>query len=214
MADFTPNDLIPDERLLCAIFEDGPTIGFSLVDASRGTITVGEFGDDLYYKNFRTLLAHRSVCELIIPTQLSDSLKEIIKNCVDSSAVQQLPAAKFLPNDKVDKTIRELETDSIKLDNLLTILRENQTAARAFGGLIQQLRRYQLLHEVVRTAKAECYVPPSTDSVARLARTDPSRKMVLDSMTLTNLDVIPTSDTEYGSGQGFNLGFTTVSNQS
>ena len=90
-----------------------------------------------------------------------------------------------------------------KLDNLLTILRENLTAARAFGGLIQQLRRYQLLHEVVRTAKAESYVPPSSDSVARLARTDPKRKMVLDSMTLTNLDVVPSSDTEYGSGRGF-----------
>lgn len=196
MADFSPNDQSPEEKLLGAIYEDGPMIGFCLVDASQGSIVIGQFDDDIYYKNFRTLLAHRRVREIIIPMQLSDSLKEILINCFADCTVQPVPNKKFLMNDKVDKTIRELETDDIKLEPLLELVRNNQVAARAFGGLITQLQRYQLLHEIVRTSTPVGYVPPSANQKPVAG---PDRRMILDSMTLTNLDVISSSESQYGS---------------
>ena len=76
MADFTPNEQSPEEKLLGAIYEDGPTIGFCLIDASQGSIVIGQFDDDIYYKNFRTLLAHRRVREIIIPMQLISTLRK------------------------------------------------------------------------------------------------------------------------------------------
>ena len=198
MADFSPNGMGPEEKLLGGVYEDGATIGFCLIDASQGMITLGQFEDDLYYKNFRTLLAHRNVREIIVPMQLSESLKEIITNSFDGdSTVQYVPSNKFLPLDKVDKTIRELETDEIKLGALLDLVRKNEVAARAVGGLFTQLKRYQLLHEVIRTAKAEEYAPPSADNVKQ--QVGPNRRMILDSMTLTNLDVISSSESQYGS---------------
>lgn len=198
MADFSPNGMAPEEKLLGGVYEDGSTIGFCLIDASQGMITLGQFEDDLYFKNFRTLLAHRNVRELIVPTQLSESLKEIIKNSFDGdSTVQYVPSSKFMPLDKVDKTIRELETDDIKLELLLNLVRQNEVAARAVGGVFTQLKRYQLIHEVIRTAKAEVYVPPSVDNVKR--DVGQNRRMILDSMTLTNLDVISSSESQYGS---------------
>jgi len=119
--------------------------------------------------------------------------------------------------------IRETETDEIKMTDLLELMEQNPIGARALGALISQLKRYEILHEVLRTSKFSDYASPCNESrkpnVAKgrvlknsnlflrrfltlfLTLTkDLKRKMILDSMTLTNLEIIRTSSgSEYGS---------------
>ena len=59
--------------------------------------------------------------------------------------------------------------------------------------------RSQLHHEVIRTVRVEEYKPPTSHQELKTV-SDPNRRMILDSMTLTNLDVCSNQgESDYGS---------------
>ena len=109
-----------------------------------------------------------------------------------------VPEKKFPPIEKTTKIIRELESEEYNLTKLLKMMSSYSIATRALGGLLLQLKRYELEHEVIRTAKFEEYVPSCCIDMDKIKHTDPQRRMVLDSMTLVNLDII--SENENGQG--------------
>ena len=61
-ADFSPSDdLEPTESFLASVFEEGSFVGVTLIDTSRGILMLGQFEDDVYRTNLRTLFAHRQI---------------------------------------------------------------------------------------------------------------------------------------------------------
>ena len=64
--------------------------------------------------------------------------------------------------DQATKIIRELETAEYKMDDLLDLMKSNPISTRALGALISQLRRYEMHHEVIRTAEYKLYLPNSS----------------------------------------------------
>ena len=77
---------------------------------------------------------------------------------------------------------------------------DHPVGVRAFGGLITELKRYEQVHEVIRTVRVEEYKPPTSYKELKKDLSDPNRRMILDSMTLTNLDVCSNQgDSDYGS---------------
>ena len=199
-ADFSPsNDLEPTESFLASVFEEGSFVGVTLIDTSRGIMMLGQFEDDVYRTNLRTLFAHRQISQILYPKTVSDTLLQIIETCLNQACRDIRPVKKYIPVDQTTKFIRELETDEIKMDSLLKLMSDHPVGVRAFGGLITELKRYEQVHEVIRTVRVEEYKPPTSHQELKTV-SDPNRRMILDSMTLTNLDVCSNQgESDYGS---------------
>lgn len=188
------------ETLIAAVFEHNSTTGIAFCDTSQGELYVGEFEDDSFCSNLRTLLAHRNVTQLVHQKYdlVSPNLRQILSSLSSDLYIEKLPNKLFTTADKCTKVIRETETEEIKMTSLLDLIEKNPVGARAVGALISQLKRYEILHEVLRTSTFSNYVSPCNDR--KKVVTDPNRRMILDSMTLTNLEITCTaSGSEYGS---------------
>ena len=189
------------ESLIAAVFESDKETGIAFCDTSQGVVTLGQFVDDSFCSNLRTFMAHRGVGQLIYQKNecLSDNLRQILAGTSSDMAVERLPSKLFPSIEKTSKVIRETATEEIKMDGLLTLIDENPVGARALGAIIFQLKRYEVLHEVLRTAKFESYVSPTSQKVAtKGASRNANRRMVLDSMTLHNLDIIASPAADSG----------------
>lgn len=108
MADFTPETLESAEKLFAAIFEENGTIGVCLVDVSRSILSLGEFTDDIYYTNLRTLFAHRNIGEIIFCSKSPDAIKQIVKVSIPNTTQNMVPEKKFPPIAKTTKLFASL----------------------------------------------------------------------------------------------------------
>ena len=198
--DFSPSDgLEPAESYIASVFEEGSLVGVTLIDASRGILMLGQFEDDVYRTNVRTLFAHRQISQILFPKTISDTLSQIIETCLNQACRDSRPAKKYIPVEQTTKFIRELETEEVKMESLLKLMSDNPVGVRALGGLITELKRYEQVHEVIRTVRVEEYKPPTSAQKLKTV-SDPNRRMILDSMTLQNLDVCSNQgESDYGS---------------
>ena len=199
-ADFSPSDdLGPTESYIASVFEEGSFVGVTLIDTSRGILMLGQFEDDVYRTNVRTLFAHRQISQILFPKTISDTLFQIIETCLNQACRDLRPVKKYIPIDQATKFIRELETEEVKMESLLKLMSDNPVGVRAFGGLITELKRYEQVHEVIRTVRVEEYKPPTSSQEFKTV-SDPNRRMILDSMTLQNLDICSNQgESDYGS---------------
>ena len=117
--------------------------GVAFCDTSQGQVFIGEFTDDSFCSNLRTLLAHRRITQLIHQKLdlVSDNLKQILSSLTNDINVERFPEVKFISIDISRKIIREIETEELKMDDLLKLVDYYSVGAKAFGGLLLQLQR-------------------------------------------------------------------------
>nr|BAV25096.1 DNA mismatch repair protein MutS-homolog 6 [Xenopus laevis] len=191
--------------------------GVSFVDTSVGKFHVGQFEDDRHCSRFRTLVAHFPPVQILFEKgNPSSDTKKVLKSCLSTSIQESLqPTSQFWDASRTLKTLAEeayfekdfqpatgngnlpsvLKSMTSESDSLaLTPGEKCELALSALGACIYYLKKCLIDQELLSMANFEEYVPVDTDvekaqtSSNFFAKT--SRRMVLDGVTLTNLEIL------------------------
>ncbi|XP_015712384.1 DNA mismatch repair protein Msh6 [Coturnix japonica] len=190
--------------------------GVCFVDTSVGKFYVGQFSDDRHCSRFRTLVAHYTPVQVLfekgnLTVDTQKILKSSLISCIQEgliSGTQFWSASKtlkvlleeeyFKENQNPENgcvlpsVIKSLTSESDSLG--LTPGEDSELALSALGGIVFYLKKCLIDQELLSLANFEKYVPVDADSAKMasssnsFARTD--RRMVLDGVTLMNLEVL------------------------
>ncbi|XP_021574472.1 DNA mismatch repair protein Msh6 isoform X1 [Carlito syrichta] len=189
--------------------------GVCFVDTSLGKFFIGQFSDDRHCSRFRTLVAHYPPVQVLYEKgNLSAETKTILKGLLSSSLQESLiPGFQFWDASKTLRTLLEegyfrenlnegsgvilpqvlkgmtSESDSIGL----TPGEKSELALSALGGCVFYLKKCLIDQELLSMANFEEYVPLDSDMVSTTRSgaifTKANQRMVLDAVTLNNLEV-------------------------
>ncbi|KAM9316821.1 DNA mismatch repair protein Msh6 [Gastrophryne carolinensis] len=188
--------------------------GVCFVDTSVGKFHVGQFYDDRHCSRFRTLVAHFPPVQILFEKgNPSPETKKIFKSGLSTAIQEGLnPASQFWDASKTLKTLAEegyfIKDDAEKgslppvIKNMtsssdtlaLTPGDKSELALSAFGACIFYMKKCLIDQELLSMANFEEYVPVDVDlekaqsSNSFFAKT--SQRMVLDGVTLTNLEIL------------------------
>ncbi|XP_069464515.1 DNA mismatch repair protein Msh6 isoform X2 [Ambystoma mexicanum] len=190
--------------------------GVAFVDTSVGKFHVGQFEDDRHCSRFRTLVAHYAPIQILFEKgNLSVDTKKILKGSLSSSIQEALlPGLQFWDASKTLKVLLEegyfegcrngeassalplaIKSMTSENDSLgLTPGENRELALSALGACIFYLQKCLIDQELISMANFEEYVPVDVDiacaknSSASFVRS--SQRMVLDGVTLTNLEIL------------------------
>ncbi|XP_066481801.1 DNA mismatch repair protein Msh6 isoform X2 [Tiliqua scincoides] len=201
------------------------TYGVCFVDTTVGKFYVGQFADDRYCSRLRTLLAHYIPVQVLFERgNPSSETQKILKDLLSSTVQEGLIAgSQFWNASKTLKTLIEedyfqdredkgslilppvLKSMTAESDSLGLTPRENsELALSALGGCVFYLKKCIIDQELLTLAKFEEYIPVDVDiakepeSSNLFAKT--SQRMVLDGVTLVNLEILQNGTT--GSVEG------------
>ncbi|MEE6474210.1 hypothetical protein FKM82_010317 [Ascaphus truei] len=189
--------------------------GVCFVDTSVGKFHIGQFDDDRHCSRFRTLVAHFSPVQIlfergnpsvntrkILKSSLSSSIQEGLQSASqfwDASKTLKILAeeAYFAKDGKHDNgtlppVIKDMTSESDSL--ALTPSENSELSLSALGACIFYLKKCLIDQELLSMANFEEYVPvdigidKAKDSSSFFAKT--SQRMVLDGVTLTNLEIL------------------------
>ncbi|OXB82828.1 UNVERIFIED_CONTAM: hypothetical protein H355_010398 [Colinus virginianus] len=190
--------------------------GVCFVDTSVGKFYVGQFSDDRHCSRFRTLVAHYTPVQVLfekgnLTADTQKVLKGSLVSCIQEGLIsgsQFWSASKtlkvlleeeyFKENQSPENgcvlppVIKSLTSESDSLG--LTPGENSELALSALGGVVFYLKKCLIDQELLSLANFEEYVPVDADSARTasssnfFARTD--RRMVLDGVTLMNLEVL------------------------
>nr|XP_033795890.1 DNA mismatch repair protein Msh6 isoform X1 [Geotrypetes seraphini] len=190
--------------------------GICFVDTSVGRFHVGQFLDDRHCSRLRTLVAHHPPVQILFEKgNLSVDTKKILKGCL-ASAIQEslLPGSQFWDASKTLKVlIEESYFEDIKngessgtlppvikhmvceSDALgLTPSENGELSLSALGACVYYLKKCLIDQELLSMGNFEEYIPvdidlaKSKDVNTYFAKT--SQRMVLDGVTLANLEIL------------------------
>ncbi|KAM3932484.1 DNA mismatch repair protein Msh6 [Leptodactylus fuscus] len=191
--------------------------GVCFVDTSVGRFYVGQFHDDRHCSRFRTLVAHYPPVQILFE-KCNPSLdtKKVLKSCLSTSIQEGLnPSSQFWDATKTLKILAEegyfgkegkkdresgtlppvLKAMTSDTDSLgLTPGDQHELALSALGACVFYLKKCLIDQELLSMANFEEYVPVDLDleraqtSTSFFAKT--SQRMVLDGVTLTNLEIL------------------------
>ncbi|KAJ8359742.1 hypothetical protein SKAU_G00162670 [Synaphobranchus kaupii] len=199
----------------------GPrTYGVAFVDASMGHFYLGQFQDDRHCSRLRTLTAHHPPAQVLLERgNLSAETQKLLKASLSAAQQEALaPGAQFWDASRTLKALAEedyfkecdglppaLKAMTSESDSLgLTPGEGHELALSALGGCIFYLKKCLVDQELVSMANFEEYVPVDVEmeraggesGLFRQAR----QRMVLDGVTLANLEVLQNGST--GGGEG------------
>ncbi|XP_044147978.1 DNA mismatch repair protein Msh6 [Bufo gargarizans] len=192
------------------------TYGVCFVDTSVGKFYVGQFHDDRHCSRFRTLVSHYTPVQILFE-KYNPSLdtKKVLKSCLSTSIQEGLNPSQFWEASKTLKLLAEegyfvkdskegqesgalppvLKAMTSDSDSLgLTPGENHELALSALGACIFYLKKCLIDQELLSMANFEEYVPVDLDieraqtSTSFFAKT--SQRMVLDGVTLTNLEIL------------------------
>ncbi|CAJ0567662.1 unnamed protein product, partial [Mesorhabditis spiculigera] len=186
------------------------TFGICLVDTTVGRFTLAHFVDDEYYSRLRTLLASFQPVQVLLERGgTSQSMKNLIDSMLSSVPCEQLsPKSQFLSGEATVKMLCDtnyLGPDSSNWPKVLNeYLDQNSAVARpaqrfeavwtALGGVLWFLKRCLIDVDMVTMRHFEEYDPELEPHKATGLTGDAKwkgRNMVLDGVTLENLNLIP-----------------------
>ncbi|KAL8582855.1 hypothetical protein ACOMHN_042688 [Nucella lapillus] len=198
---------------------DGVIYGICFVDTSIGTFHVGQFGDDRHCSRLRTVLAHHTPAQILYERgRMSQKSMQLISGYTAAIKEALTPGKEFWESSKTLKTL--LEEDYFKEDGEefqwpeavkrmvsdsdslgLTAAEGYDLAVRALGAVVWYLQYSLMDQEVLSMKKFEHYLPLDSAPEKRQAAVFNAnqRNMVLDGVTLFNLEVTEnasTGDTE------------------
>lgn len=195
-----------DSNFMLAIAETKLTpstsrYGICFVDTTIGDFTVGEFDDDQQCSRLLTLLSHYTpVLILFERNGKSPHTEKIIK------AVNALKEP--LTTDKQiwsgEKALKYLSENFYQSEEFPEVLKDMQVdhlkpapdcvlALKALGGCLWNLERNLLVKQVLSLATFKLYIPPDQKFVSKngkIGKDYRQKSMVLDNITLSNLNVI------------------------
>nr|XP_056709679.1 DNA mismatch repair protein Msh6 isoform X2 [Euleptes europaea] len=195
--------------------------GVCFVDTTVGKFYVGQFLDDRHCSRFRTLLAHYIPVQILFERgNPSAETQKIFKGLLSSTMQEGLaPGSQFWTAAKTLKTLIEegyfegqenasgrlvlppvIRSMAAESDSLgLTPAENSELALCALGSCVFYLKKCIIDHELLSMANFEEYVPvdihitQTTESSNIFAKT--SQRMVLDGVTLTNLEILQNETT-------------------
>uniref|UniRef100_A0A8C6I186 DNA mismatch repair protein n=1 Tax=Mus spicilegus TaxID=10103 RepID=A0A8C6I186_MUSSI len=187
--------------------------GVCFVDTSLGKFFIGQFSDDRHCSRFRTLVAHYPPVQILFEKgNLSTETKTVLKGSLSSCLQEGLtPGSQFWDATKTLRTLLEggyftgngdsstvlplvlkgmtSESDSVGL----TPGEESELALSALGGIVFYLKKCLIDQELLSMANFEEYFPLDSDTVSTVKPgavfTKASQRMVLDAVTLNNLEI-------------------------
>ncbi|KAF5900360.1 DNA mismatch repair protein Msh6, partial [Clarias magur] len=197
--------------------------GVCFVDTSVGSFYVGQFQDDRHCSRLRTLLAHYVPAQVLFEkSNLSVETRKIFKAALSSAMLEGLsPGSQFWDAQKTLKTLADedyfkemnvnssdscsflpsaLKAMTSESDSLgLTPKEGNELALSALGGCIFYLKKCLIDQELLSLAKFQQYVPvdvekPQSENSSNFF-VQTCQRMVLDGVTLANLEILQNSST-------------------
>ncbi|KAG9484465.1 hypothetical protein GDO78_010050 [Eleutherodactylus coqui] len=190
--------------------------GVCFVDTSVGKFYVGQFHDDRHCSRFRTLVAHYPPVQILFE-KCNPSLdtKKVLKSCLSSSIQEGLsPHSQFWDASKTLKVlaeegyfVKDSKEDQKNGDTLPPVLKamisdsdslgltageKHELALSALGGCVFYLKKCLIDQELLSMANFNEYVPVDVESTQTSASffAKTSQRMVLDGVTLTNLELL------------------------
>ncbi|XP_015283165.1 PREDICTED: DNA mismatch repair protein Msh6 isoform X1 [Gekko japonicus] len=195
--------------------------GVCFVDTTVGKFYVGQFLDDRHCSRFRTLLAHYTPVQILFERgNPSAETQKIFKGLLSSTVQEGLaPGSQFWNAAKTLKTLVEegyfegqenasgrlvlppvIRSMTAESDSLgLTPAEDRELVLCALGSCVFYLKKCVIDQELLSMANFEEYVPvdvhtsKTTESSSFFAKT--SQRMVLDGVTLTNLEILQNATT-------------------
>eukprot|EP00112_Aurelia_sp_Birch-Aquarium-sp1_P001465 Seg1159.3 transcript_id=Seg1159.3/GoldUCD/mRNA.D3Y31 product="DNA mismatch repair protein Msh6" protein_id=Seg1159.3/GoldUCD/D3Y31 len=199
----------------------GSMYGVCFVDTSIGKFHVGQFKDDRQCSRFRTMISHYPPVQVLYErNNLGIKAQRILQHELLSTMKEPLiPGTEFWDAGKTLKQIAEnnwfddsnskSEEDSTKTwpdvlkkmlsdaDTLgLTASDDYQLAVSALGACICYLKKCLIEEELLSMCQFEEYIPVDSLSQPRVHTGFPEkrRKLILDGVTLANLDIVNNGD--------------------
>ncbi|TTI76911.1 DNA mismatch repair protein Msh6 [Bagarius yarrelli] len=198
--------------------------GVSFVDSSVGRFHIGQFQDDRHCSRLRTLLAHYVPAQVLFEKgNLSAETRKILKTCVSSAMHESLsPGSQFWDAQKTLKTLADedyfkesredagdssgsalpsvLKAMTSENDSLgLTPKEGHELALSALGGCVFYLKKCLVDQELLSMANFQEYVPVDVE-IQRSEKASnffaqTRQRMVLDGVTLANLEILQNTST-------------------
>ncbi|BFZ11157.1 hypothetical protein BsWGS_14196 [Bradybaena similaris] len=201
--------------------EGTSSFGVCFIDTSIGTFHLGQFDDDRHLSRLRTLISHYAPVQVLYEKgKLSAPTLQLFNANLTSALKEALSSgSEFWDSGKTLKTLAE--EDYFKSGNetkwpsvLKSMLSENDSlgltadeskelAVRSLGAMIWYLQYCLLDQELLSMRKFEEYVPLDCGGPAPAEGQAPvirQRHMVLDGVTMANLDVVWSSSTQSTEG--------------
>ncbi|XP_060219314.1 DNA mismatch repair protein Msh6 isoform X2 [Meriones unguiculatus] len=189
--------------------------GVCFVDTSLGKFTIGQFTDDRHCSRFRTLVAHYPPVQILFEKgNISTETKTVLKGSLSSCLQEGLtPGSQFWDATKTLRTLLEGgyfagksdEDSSVVLPQVLKAMtsesdsvgltpgEESELALSALGGCVFYLKKCLIDQELLSMANFEEYFPLDSDVISTVRPgtifTKVNQRMVLDSVTLNNLEI-------------------------
>ncbi|XP_077191229.1 DNA mismatch repair protein Msh6 isoform X3 [Paroedura picta] len=197
--------------------------GVCFVDTTVGKFYVGQFLDDRHCSRFRTLLAHYTPVQILFERgNPSAETQKIFKGLLSTTVQESLaPGSQFWSGAKTLKTLIEegyfedqenasgrlvlpsvIRSMTAESDSLgLTPTEDRELALCALGSCVFYLKKCIIDQELLSMANFEEYIPvdvdvhttKTTESSSIFGKT--SQRMVLDGVTLTNLEILQNATT-------------------
>lgn len=194
----------------------GHRFGVAFIDTSIGEFNVGEFDDDKQCSRLLTLLSHNPPVLLLHERSgISQTVQQIFK--VMLSGVNRealLPDSQFW---HAEKTLKKMSEQYYGLNNdkewpeVIRITQDDndhlgltpnanyRLALKALGACLYYLTKCVIDEQIMSMARFNFYTPPDIvdidseeldKSVAKIAKKNWNKHMVLDSITLSNLKIV------------------------
>ncbi|KAM4867573.1 DNA mismatch repair protein Msh6 isoform 3-T3 [Thomomys bottae] len=189
--------------------------GVCFVDTSLGKFFIGQFSDDRHCSRLRTLVAHYPPVQVLFEKgNLSAETKILLKGSLSSSLQEGLvPGSQFWDATKTLRTLLEegyftekiSEGSGVALPQVLkgmtsdsdsiglTPGEKSELALSALGGCVFYLKKCCIDQELLSMANFEEYIPLDFDMAGTTKPgaifTKASQRMVLDAVTLSNLEI-------------------------
>ncbi|XP_069702294.1 DNA mismatch repair protein Msh6 isoform X2 [Periplaneta americana] len=194
--------------------DDSVTYGVCFIDTSIGVFHLGQFADDRHCSRLRTLLAHHPPVQVLYERRtLSEKTLQLLSSSLASVLKEALaPETEFWSAHKTLTTLAEggyFSSESCgtkwpegikqflsEADSLgLTAHDDYELAVRALGACTWYLKESFLDQQLLSMGQFELYQPRdlvSTDGSTKTVSSKPSfsKHMVLDGITLCNLDIL------------------------
>ncbi|KAL1783825.1 DNA mismatch repair protein Msh6 [Sigmodon hispidus] len=189
--------------------------GVCFVDTSFGKFFMGQFLDDRHCSRFRTLVAHYPPVQILFEKgNLSVETRTVLKGSLSSCLQEGLtPGSQFWDATKTLRTLLEegyftgklsedsgvvlppvLKSMTSESDSVgLTPGEKSELALSALGGCVFYLKKCLIDQELLSMGNFEEYSPLDSDMVSRVRPgtifTNANQRMVLDAVTLNNLEI-------------------------
>nr|CAD7589194.1 unnamed protein product [Timema genevievae] len=192
---------------------DGNTsFGICFIDTSIGVFHLGQFDDDRHFSSLRTLLAHYPPVQVLYERgTLSEKIQKLLNSVLVAVNKEALaPETEFWGVNKTLTTLAEggyfttnsafawpeglkdFISDSSSLG--LCARDDTEMAIRALGAITWYLKQCHIDQQLLTMGKFKSYSPPDCNESRTLTSTDIFAKhMVLDGITLQNLDILENS---------------------